>query len=90
MKKGLSIAVLIGLSVAMLLGAGSPDAGSTGTEEQKLLPAKAEAVGSIAVTMVKDTNAKGRLMEAAQEMENRRQACRSLQRFCRTIRRKMP
>lgn len=77
MKKGLSIAVLIGLSVAMLLGAGSPDAGNTGAEEQKLLPAKAEAVGSIAVTMVKDTNAKGRLMEAAQEMENRRQEAAS-------------
>jgi len=52
MKKGLSIAVLIGLSVAMLLGAGSPDTGNTGTEEQKLLPAKAEAAGNIAVTML--------------------------------------
>lgn len=72
MKKGLSIAVLIGLSVAMLLGAGSPDAGSTGAEVKKLLPVKAGTVGSIAVTMVKDTNAKGRLIEAAQEMENRR------------------
>ena len=67
MKKGLSIAVLIGLSVAMLLGAGSPEAG-----RKKFLPVKTETVGGIAVTMVKDTNAKGRLIEAAQEMEHRR------------------
>ena len=67
MKKGLSIAVLIGLSVAMLLGAGSPESG-----RKKFLPVKTETVGGIAITMVKDTNAKGRLIEAAQEMENRR------------------
>ena len=73
MKKGLSIAVLIGLSVAMLVGAGSPDAGSRGTGKRKLLPVKTETVAGIAVTMVKDTNAKGRLIEAAQEMEERRE-----------------
>lgn len=72
MKKGLSIAILIGLSVAMLLGAGNPETGNTGAGRQKLLPVKAKPVGSIAVTMVKDTNVKGRLIEAAQEMESRR------------------
>lgn len=68
MKKGLSIAVLIGLSVAMILGAGSPKA----ADSRKLAAAEAEIAGNIAVTMVKDTNVKEQLLTAAQKMDSGR------------------
>lgn len=65
MKKGLSIAVLIGLSVAVLLGAGSPEAANRREIAGVDAGEGVKAAGSAVITMVKDTKVKERLMEAA-------------------------
>ncbi|MCM1136494.1 MAG: GDSL-type esterase/lipase family protein [Clostridium sp.] len=68
MRKGLSIAVLIGLSVAVLLGAGSPETAN----RQRVAAAEAEVPGGVAAAVIKNTNAKESLLAAAEEMERQR------------------